>query len=229
VSGALVTAEAASEAPRPRHWGLRHDREKDYAIRLGSRHPPLYRQVKAWVWEFELPAVAIYRLGQLAHTLMARSKLLGLPLYIPFLMLQWWLRLLLHVHIADGARIGPALHLGHPYGIIIGPTEIGANCSVSHGVTIGEGLSSSGARGLPVVKDNVWIGPGSFLSGPITIGEGATIAACSVVVRDIPPRALVAGNPARVVAASYDNAELLGYDMGVVGAGGTAGPVVTAR
>jgi serine O-acetyltransferase len=209
---APAAAAAAPAPPRPRHYGLRNDCEKYYFIILGTTRPPLHRKVKAWLWNFELPCIALYRFGQLAMVLWERSKLLGaLPLAV-FLFCQYWLRLFLHLEIPHRCRIGPAFHLGHPYGIILGPTEIGANCNVTHGVTIGMGLSASG-RGIPVLGDDVWIGPGSILTGPIRIGDGATIAAGSVVSRDVPPHALVAGNPARVIAAGYDNRALLGYTM----------------
>lgn len=199
-------------APRPRHYGLRHDCEKYYFIILGTTRPPLHRKLKAWIWNFELHAILLYRFGQLAMVLWERSKLLGAAPVAVFLVFQYLVRLVFHLEIPHRCRIGPAFHLGHPYNIILGPTEIGANCNVTHGVTIGMGLSASG-RGVPTLGDNVWIGPGAILTGPIHVGDGATIAAGSVVSRDVPPRALVAGNPARVVSADYDNTALLGYAM----------------
>lgn len=205
-------APAPARPPRARHFGLRHDCEKYYFIILGTTQPPLHRKLKAWIWNFELHAILLYRFGQLAMVLWERSKLLGAAPLTAFLGFQYLARLVLHLEIPHRCRIGPAFHLGHPYGIILGPTEIGANCNVTHGVTIGMGLSAAG-RGVPTVGDNVWIGPGAILTGPIHVGDGATISAGSVVSRDVPPRALVAGNPARVINADYDNAALLGYAM----------------
>jgi len=201
----------ARPAPR-RHWGLKHDCEKYYFIILGTRTPSLPRKIKAWLWNFELPCIAVYRFGQLALTLRERSEVLGAVPFALFLGAQVVVRLVFHVEIPHRCRIGPAFHLGHPFTIIIGPTEIGANCNVTHNVTVGMGLSAAG-RGVPVIGNDVWIGPGSILTGPITVGDGATISAGSVVSRDVPPRSLVAGNPARVVLADYDNAALLGYTM----------------
>ncbi len=202
----------APAAPRRRHWGLRHDCEKYYTIILGTSQPPLHRKLKAWLWNFELPCIALYRFGQLATVVRERSAILGVPPLLAFAPAQALTRLLLHVEISPRCRIGPGFHLGHPYGIIIGPTEIGENCNVTHGVTIGLGLSPAG-RGIPVIGNNVWIGPGAILTGPITIGDGATVSAGAVVSRNVPPRALVAGNPARVVLADYDNSALLSYSM----------------
>ena len=57
----------------------------------------------------------------------------------------------------------------------------------------------------------MWIGPGATITGDVTIGDGATISAGSVVSRDVPARALVAGNPGRVIASDYDNSAMLNY------------------
>lgn len=205
-------AEGVAPGPQPRHWGLHHDCEKYYVIICGTTTPRLARKVLAWAWNFELHCIAVYRLGQLGLVLMERSKLLGAPPFAVYLVLNYLMRLLHKVEIPFRTRIGPAFHLGHPYTVLIGPTTIGANCNVTHNVTVGMGLGAGG-RGIPTIGNNVWIGPGSTLTGPITIGDGATIAAGSVVSKDVPPGALVAGNPARVVAAAYDNAALLGYQL----------------
>jgi serine O-acetyltransferase len=204
-------AAAAQDAPR--HFGLRADCEKVYAHRCESADPPLLQTIKAWVWHLEMGAVAVYRLGQLSAALRERSALLAAVPFAAYVLLNFFVRLLLHVDISQRCRIGPAFHLGHPFTILIGPTTIGSNCSVTHNVTIGFGLGATG-RGFPVIGNDVWIGPGATLTGPITVGDGAVIAAGAVVSRDVPSRALVAGNPARVVQASYDSAPLIGYRFG---------------
>ncbi|HEX9308168.1 MAG TPA: serine acetyltransferase [Anaeromyxobacter sp.] len=211
---AAAPSKGAHAAVPPRHWGLRHDREKYYLIILGTRTPTLLGKLEAWLWHPELPCIAVYRFGQLSLTLLARSRLLGALPFAIFLALQLLVRLVLHVEIPHKCRIGPAFHLGHPFTIVLGPTEVGANCNVTHNVTVGMGLSATGrSRGIPIIGSGVWIGPGATLTGPITVGDGATIAAGAVVSRDVPPRALVAGNPARVVMTGYDNSSLLGYTM----------------
>jgi serine O-acetyltransferase len=212
-------ASPASPAPRPgdappppRTWSLRHDAAKVYFHRCGSERPSLPKKLKAWLWDTELVVVAIYRYGQLCMTLREKSALLGLLPFSIFVVLQFMLRLVLHVEINHKCRIGPGLHLGHPYTILIGPTVLGANCSVTHNVTIGMGLGATG-RGVPTIGDNVWIGPCSVVTGPIHIGDGAVIAAGSVVSKDVPAHALVVGNPARVVNPDYDSAPLIGYRL----------------
>jgi len=195
-----------------RHWSIRHDCRKGYQVGLGTMHPSLVGKIKAWFWQLEIPCVAVYRLGQLAQELRQTSRILAAVPYLTYVVLGAFMRLVLHVDISTRCRIGPGLHLGHPYTIIIGPTTIGSNCSLTHNVTIGMGLSS-GRRGIPTIGNDVWIGPNAVLTGSIHVGDGATISAGSVVSRDVPPRALVMGNPARVVLADYDNSPLLDYSL----------------
>ncbi len=187
---------------------LAADLEKCYAIALGSRHPSLARRVGAWIWNFEIACVAVYRLGRWALRAQARVGVLALPFVAAYFVANFFVRLVRHVEISHRAEIGPGFHLGHPSSIFIGPTRIGANCNLTHNVTIGVGLGEQ-RTGIPVIGSNVWIGPGATLTGGIHIGDGATIAAGSVVTRDVPAGALVVGNPARVVNASYDNHTLL--------------------
>lgn len=75
-------------------------------------------------------------------------------------------------------------------------TIIGKKCCILHGVTCG---GRAGHNGLPVICDNVWIGAHAILLGDITIGEGAIIGAGSVVLHDVEPYTVVAGNPARLI------------------------------
>jgi serine O-acetyltransferase len=216
-----VTGGGAPASPpaQPRHWGLRHDCEKYYTIIYGTVRPSLPKRIKSWVGQFQLQCIAVYRLGQLGLVLRERARLLGAPLLVTYAVLNYLVRLVHKVEIQVEARIGPALFIGHPHSIIVGPGTIGSNCNLAHHVTIGEGLGATGS-GVPTLGDGVWIGTGCTLTGPITIGSGAVIAAGSVVSRDAPPRSLLVGNPARVVASDYDNRPLLGYTLPTAAADG---------
>ena len=89
---------------------------------------------------------------------------------------------------------------------------LGSDCTLCHGVTLGHrGGGRDGSRdGSPVVGDRVYIGPGSAIIGPVTVGEDAVVGLGAVVIRSVPPRAVVAGNPARIVSHG-GSFELISY------------------
>ncbi len=103
------------------------------------------------------------------------------------------------VDIHPAARIGEGVMLDHATGLVVGETAvIGNNVSLLHGVSLG-GSGCSGGDRHPVIGDGVLISAGAKLLGNITVGEGAKVAAGSVVLEDVPPHTTVAGVPARVV------------------------------
>jgi serine O-acetyltransferase len=104
------------------------------------------------------------------------------------------------IEIHPGAKIGQGLFIDHGMGIVIGETaEIGDNCHIFQGVTLG-GTSTKREKRHPTLKDNVSVGAGAKLIGAITVGENAVIGAGSVVVTNVPPNATVVGVPGHVVA-----------------------------
>ena len=108
-------------------------------------------------------------------------------------------------------EIGEGLYIGHYGSIILAPQcRIGHNCSLAQNVTIG--VAGSGEqRGAPVIGNRVFIGAHSVIVGRVTVGDDAVVCAGSVVVRAVPARAVVMGNPARVV--SYEGSfEYILYD-----------------
>jgi serine O-acetyltransferase len=103
------------------------------------------------------------------------------------------------IEIHPSARIGEGLFIDHGAGVVIGETaEIGHNVTLYQGVTLGGTGFATGKR-HPTVEDNVTIGSGAKLLGPITIGHGAKIGANSVVITDVPPNSTVVGNPGHPV------------------------------
>jgi serine O-acetyltransferase len=103
------------------------------------------------------------------------------------------------IEIHPAARIGRGLFIDHGVGVVIGETaEIGQNVTLYQGVTLGGTGFATGKR-HPTVQDNVTIGSGAKLLGPITIGHGAKIGANSVVIHDVPPNSTVVGNPGHPV------------------------------
>jgi serine O-acetyltransferase len=103
------------------------------------------------------------------------------------------------IEIHPAARIGRGLFIDHGTGVVVGETaEIGDNVTLYQGVTLGGTGFATGKR-HPTVQDNVTIGSGAKLLGPITVGHGAKIGANSVVITDVPPNSTVVGNPGHVV------------------------------
>src|SRR5512146_3036847 len=119
--------------------------------------------------------------------------------------LFWLGRLLSHVgrmvsgiEIHPGAKIGPGFFIDHGMGVVIGETaEIGANATLYHGVTLG-GTSWNKGKRHPTLEDDVVIGAGAKVLGPITIGARTRVGANAVVVKDVPPDSVVVGIPGRV-------------------------------
>lgn len=104
------------------------------------------------------------------------------------------------VWIPAGTHIGPGLFLGHVGGIVVnGRAKIGRNCNLSHSVTLGQANRGS-AAGCPVLGDNVFVGPGAVVVGSLEVGDHAAVGANSVVTKDVPPRAVVAGVPAKIIS-----------------------------
>jgi len=188
---------------------FRTDVDKYYTITAEGRRGPSQR-LRLWMWNADFRVVASYRFDRFAREYQAAHRLKGLPARVFAVV---WRRRVMNIHHADidpRAEIGPGLLLMHHTGVFIGPAVIGDNCVLHHNVTIGQRVAS-GNQGVPRLGDDVWIGPGATITGDVTIGDGATISAGSVVSRDVPARALVAGNPGRVIASDYDNSAMLNY------------------
>lgn len=188
---------------------FRTDVDKYYTIVADGRRGPSQR-LRLWFWNADFRVVACYRFDRWARRYQAEHRLTGLPARV---FAAVWRRRVMNFHHADidhRAQIGPGLFLMHHTGIFIGPSTIGDNCVLHHAVTIGQRVAA-GDHGVPRLGNDVWIGPGATITGDVTIGDGATISAGSVVSRDVPARALVAGNPGRVIASDYDNSAMLNY------------------
>ncbi len=100
--------------------------------------------------------------------------------------------------IDPAATIGGGFYVGHIGGVHINPGAVlGRNCDLAHRVTIG--ASAMGRQGVPVLGDEVYIGTGAALVGKIRIGNGAKIAANTLVMSNIPDGATVMGVPGRVI------------------------------
>ncbi|MGK2955548.1 MAG: serine O-acetyltransferase [Solirubrobacterales bacterium] len=139
------------------------------------------------------PGVQALLAYRLAHRLYKSSVPL-LPLIISYAS-----RAVTGIEIHPGASIGKGFFIDHGAGVVIGETaEIGNNVTLYQGVTLG-GTGFQAGKRHPTVDDNVTIGSGAKLLGPIKVGHGAKIGANSVVVEDVPACSTVVGNPGHPV------------------------------
>ena len=110
-------------------------------------------------------------------------------------------RFLTGIEIHPGATVGRRVFIDHGMGVVIGETaEIGDDCTLYHGVTLG-GTSWNKGKRHPTLSRGVVIGAGAKVLGPITVGEGAKIGSNAVVVKNVPAAATAVGIPARIVEA----------------------------
>ena len=113
-----------------------------------------------------------------------------------------WNRFWTGIEIHPGATIGHRLVIDHGMGIIIGETaEIGDDCLIYHGVTLG-GTGKDVGKRHPTLGNNVMVGAGAKVLGPFKVGNNARIAANSVVLREVPENATVVGVPGRIARIS---------------------------
>lgn len=142
-------------------------------------------------------AILVYRFGHARFVI--SNKWIRLPWTLIYFFLNKLVEIFCGIAIGATAKIGRRLHIEHHGCIVVhGAAEIGDDCLIRHGVTIGN-LGGEDALGAPKIGDGVQIGAGAKLMGRITIGSGAVIGANAVVIRDVPDRAVVVGIPGRIV------------------------------
>ncbi len=111
-------------------------------------------------------------------------------------------RFLTGIEIHPGAKIGRRVFIDHGMGVVIGETaEIGDDCTLYHGVTLG-GVSWNQGKRHPTLGKGVVVGAGAKILGPFLVGDGAKVGSNSVVVKPVPAGATVVGIPARMVEAA---------------------------
>ncbi len=125
-----------------------------------------------------------------------------LILFAPFIIIyKFIVDLVLGCEIPASTKIGRGLIIHHGRGLVLNAhVIIGQNVTLNHNTTIGNKKSLSGEDlGSPTIEDNVFVGPNSVIIGPIIIGKNSIIGAGSVVVKDVEPYSIVAGNPANLL------------------------------
>ena len=164
--------------------------EKDDVDIVLERDPAPKSRNEALLFSQGLHAI---RFHKLAHRLYLRKR------YKSARLLNYISRILTGADIHPGATIGKDFFIDHATGVVIGETaEIGDNVSIYQGVTLG-GISTEKKKRHPTIGNNVVIGAGATILGPITIGDNVRVGAGSVVVKSVPPNSTVVGVPAKIV------------------------------
>ena len=155
-------------------WDANRGNEKGQLVLLLFRAAQWVRGWPEPWWLLGAPVLALHRVG-----------------------VEW----VLGIELRFKTRVGPGLRLFHGQGLVVHEgAVIGAHCTLRQSVTIGNKTLADGTPGgCPVLGDRVDVGANAVIIGAIKIGDGAVIGAGAVVVKDVPPGAVVAGNPARVI------------------------------
>jgi len=167
-------------------------------IRTAYSKDPALKGIRGYMATLLYPgvwAIGIYKIARF-------FKWLHIPA-IPRV-LSYLGRFLTGVEIHPNAKIGKHFFIDHATGVVIGETaEIGDNCMLYHGVTLGgHGWwhDAKGSKRHPTLEDDVVVGVGSSILGPVTIGKGSRIGAMVLIVDDIPPNSIVVGPKGKVIA-----------------------------
>jgi len=179
-------------------WDLmKSDILRTYEYLEGSR----FRRFIACAATPGVHAALVYRFG---HWACEQPVALRIVLVAFYYLLNFGVKMCWGIDIPRRAAIGPGLYIGHFGGIIISRhAVIGANCSLSHDVTIG--ISGTGdKRGAPSIGNHVYIGPGAKLFGPIQIGDNTKIGPNAVIHADVPANS-VAVAPAFTIISDRGN------------------------
>ncbi len=140
----------------------------------------------------------LFRLAHAVRGWPAPWWLIGVPLFAFY---RVFVGAFLGIELRYKTRIGPGLRLFHAQALVVHEgTVIGRDCILRQSTTIGNKTLADGSQsGCPIIGDRVDVGANAVILGPIRIGDGAVIGAGSVVVKDVPAGAVVAGNPARAI------------------------------
>ena len=165
------------------------------------------RQVKALLLTPRVWAIVNYRFARWACTARMPS-VARVPLKVVARLCTFLIEMVTSVELPPQTAIGAGLFIPHAgYIVVASNAIIGLHCTLTQGVTIGHRAGGDVSQlDSPVIGDRVYIGPGAVILGAINIGDDALIGANAVVIRSVPPRAVVVGNPARLISVkgSFD-------------------------
>tara|TARA_B110000261_G_C13073227_1_gene353056 strand:+ start:681 stop:1349 length:669 start_codon:yes stop_codon:yes gene_type:complete len=170
-----------------------------------ERDPAAKGRVETLITSPGLHALGLYRVSSFLYSL----KLTTLARLLSYIT-----RFLTGIEIHPGAKIGNLLFIDHGMGVVIGETSIiGNNVTIYHGVTLGgtspseDSVSQINTKRHPTIGNNVIIGSGAQVLGPISVGDNGKIGSNSVVTKNIEENMSVVGIPARYTSKSSDDSE----------------------
>ena len=169
-------------------------------IRAIYKNDPATKNIEFLLYP-SLHAIVIHR--YVSHPL----YYIGIP-FVPRLISQI-MRFFTGIEIHPGAKIGKGFFIDHGMGTVIGETaELGKNCVLFHNVTLGGTGKHEGKR-HPTVGDNVLIGAGAILLGPIKVGNNVKIGADTLIINhDVPDNCTVVGTPGKIVKLNGEKVEI---------------------
>jgi len=179
----------------------------DLARYVGKAEVSKRRMLRTIYWEPGFQAVFVYRFGRLL-----RDKGNVILLW-PLLALGWVTYAVMALPIRKGygiglslsADIGPGFYVGHFGGVEVFSCRMAENCSVGQLTKVGRADHADG----PLIGRGVWIGAHAKIPGPVKVGDQATVAPGARVLRDVPPKSLIVGDPGRVVFRNFDNSGII--------------------
>lgn len=179
----------------------------DLSRYVGKGQVSKRKALRTIYWEPGFQGVFVYRFGRLL-----RFKRNVVPLW-PLLALGWIAYALMALLVRKGygiglslsADIGPGFYVGHFGGIEVYGCQMAENCSVGQLTKVGRADQADG----PQIGCGVWIGAHAKIPGPVKVGDQATIAPGARVLKDVPPKSLIIGDPGRVVFRGFDNSRIM--------------------
>lgn len=157
-----------------------------------------HQQIRAIILTPPLWAIIGYRFARWVNTAHLPGPIRKL-LRIVSTLTNLWVGVATNIELPSEARIGPGLFIAHTGYIVLGAGVVmGHHCTLTQGVTIGHAGGGNNSFECPSIGNRVYVGPGSAIIGPVTVGDDCLIGVNAVVTQSIPPRAVALGNPARV-------------------------------
>lgn len=156
-----------------------------------------YRTHDRKLFEAGFVAIVVHRMANARWNI--RYGVLRFPVTVLCKLLFIWADWVLGIEIPYATQLGRRVRIWHHGGTVLGARAIGDDVHIRHNTTFGV-LSRKDLAGMPIIGNRVDVGVGVSILGAVTVGDDAVIAANSLVIRDVPPGAMVMGVPARQAA-----------------------------